>query len=139
MWRSTSGHAARPLQHRQRLAHAAVGPVHLVEEQDARDLPVFQRLQDDLEGGNLLLVRLRDDDREIDRRDDRFGLEGEFDRAGTVEDGDPVAHEIGLGDIHLDAHLVRPRFRRAVADGILFADGALPRHRTGAREDGFKK
>ena len=52
--------------------------------------------------------------------EDRLGLEGEFDRAGAIEDGEPVAHELGLGDVDLDAHLVGARLGRGIADGVLF-------------------
>ena len=68
-----------------------------------------------------------------------LGLVGELDRARAIEEGDPVAHEFGLGDVHLDAHLMGARLRRGVADGVLVGDRALPGDRPGARQDRFKK
>ena len=79
-------HAARRLEHFQRRADPRVGLVHLVEEEDAGDALLFQRLQDDLEGRDLLLVGLGHHDSEVDRRQDRLGLEGELDRARAIEE-----------------------------------------------------
>ena len=73
------------------------------------------------------------------RGEDRLGLEGELDRAGAIEEGEPVAHEFGLGDVHLDAHLVGARLGRGVADGVLLGDRALPGDGAGARQDGLEK
>ena len=68
-----------------------------------------------------------------------LGLEGELDRARAVEEGDAVAHEIGLGDVHLDAHLMGARFGRGVADRVLLGDRPLPGDRAGPRQDRFEK
>ena len=129
------GSATRLLQRRQRIANAALGLVDLVEEQDARDVLVLERLQDDLQGGDLLLVGLGDDHGKIDRGQHALRLVGEFDRTGTVDEGDAVAHEVRLGDIHLDAHLMRTGFRRCIADGVPLGDGALAGDRSGACQD----
>jgi hypothetical protein len=132
-------HAARLLQRLQRLPDAGIGLVDLVEEEDAGHAAVFERLQDDLQRRDLLLVGLRDDDGEIDRRQHALGLGTEFDRAGTIEDGEAIAHEFGLGDIHLDAHLVGARLGGSVADRVLFRDGSLARDRAGPLQDRFEQ
>ena len=132
-------HAARRLQHFEGLPHARIGLVDLVEEEEARDALVLERLQDDLEGRDLFLVGLGDHHREIDGCEYGFGLEGEFDRAGAIEECDLVAHEIGLGDVRLDAHLMRPGLGRGVADRILLGNGPLPGDRSAPGEDRLEK
>ena len=105
-----------------------------------RGMPlVLERLQDDLQRRDLLLVGLGDDDGEIDAGEDRLGLEGEFDRAGAIEEGEPVAHEVGLGDVDLDAHLMGARLGRGVADRVLLGDRSLPGDRPGPRQDRFEQ
>ena len=131
--------AARLLKGLQRLADAAVGLVDLVEEEDVRDALVLEVLEDDLQGRDLFLVGLRDNDREIDAGDHRLRLEAELDRARTIKDGELVAHVFGFGDVYLDAHLVSPGLRRGIADGVLFRRCALSGHRSGPREDRFEE
>ena len=101
-------HARRRLQHRQRLAHALVGLVDLVEEQEARDLELFELAQDQLQLRDLLLVDLADDDGGIDRRQHRAHVVDELDRARTIDEGVGVAHETSWW---------RPRARRSCDDG----------------------
>ena len=63
----------------------------------------------------------------------------EFDRAGTIDEGEGVAEEADVGDVDLDAHAVVAGFRGGIADRVLVGDLALARHGAGAGEDGFKK
>jgi hypothetical protein len=52
------GNGTCGLQRRERLADASLSLVDLIEEQDTRNALVLKRFDDDLEGGNLLLVGL---------------------------------------------------------------------------------
>ena len=61
-------HARGRLQQLERLAHALVGLVDLVEKQEARNIVVFQFAQDQLQLRHLLLVGLADHDGRVDRR-----------------------------------------------------------------------
>ena len=103
-------HARGRLQQLERLAHALVGLVDLVEEQEARDVQVFELAQDQLQLRHLLLVGLADHDRGIDRRQRRAHVVDEFDGAGAIDEGVAVAHEIGGGD---------RKPRRSSCDGAL--------------------
>ena len=90
-------HARGRLQGRQRLADALVGAVDLVEKQKARNAEILELAQDDLQLRQLLLVRLADHDRGIDRRQRGAHVVRELDRAGTIDKGVAVAHEGGGG------------------------------------------
>ena len=132
-------HARGRLQGRQRLADALVGLVDLVEEQEARNAEFLELAQDDLQLRQLLLVRLADHDRGIDRRKRGAHVVRELDRTGTIDKGVAVAHEGGGGGGEADAHLVMAGLGAGIADGSSgidaagFGDGARARH------DGFKK
>src|SRR6266567_7862389 len=63
----------------------------------------------------------------------------EFDRAGTIEEGVAVAHEIRGGGREPDAHLVVACFGTAVADGSSGIDAAGGADRTCSRHYRFKK
>jgi len=108
---------ARLLQRRQHVADAPLSLVDLVEEEDARHAEIVELAHDELQGRNLLFVRLGHDHREVAGGQHRLGLEGEFDRAGTIDEGDLLAHEFGGCDRRLDAHGVGARLRRMIRDG----------------------
>ena len=127
------------LQQREHVVDGGVGLVDLVEEQETRNLLVFQLAQYELQLRDLLLVQLADHDRGIDRRQRRAHVVDEFDRAGTIDESVAVAHEIGGGDGELDAHLVVARFLAGVTDRVSGLDGALARDRAGAGEDRFEQ
>ena len=91
------GHARRRLQGRERLANALVGLVDLVQKQEARNAQLLELAQDDLQLRQLLLVRLADHDRGIDRRERGAHVVRELDRTGAVDKGIAVAHETGGG------------------------------------------
>ena len=101
--------ARRRLQDLQRLAHALVGLVDLVEEQEARDLQLFELAQDQLQLRHLALVGLADDDGGVDRRQRRAHVVHELDRARAIDEGETVAEIIGGGEGELDAHPVVAR------------------------------
>ena len=61
----------------------------------------------------------------VDRRQHRAHVVDEFDRAGAIEEGVAVAHEIGGGDVDLDAHLVMRALPAGVADRGACFDRAL--------------
>ena len=132
-------HARGRLQQLERLAHALVGLVDLVEEQEARNVQLFELAQDQLQLRNFLLVRLAHHDRGIDRRQHRAHVVDEFDRTGAIDECVAVAHEIGGGDRSLDAHLVMARFLAGVADRGARLDRALALDRAGAGENRFEQ
>ena len=90
-------HARRRLQGRQRFADALVGAIDLVQKQKARNAQILELAQDDLQLRQLLLVRLADHDRGIDRGKRGAHVVRELDRAGTIDKGVAVAHETGGG------------------------------------------
>ena len=130
-------HARSRLQQLERLAHALVGLVDLVEEQEVRNVLVFQLAQDQLQLRDFLLVGLADHDRGVDRRQRRAHVVNEFDGTGAIDEGVAVAHEIGGGDRGLDAHFMAAGFLAGVADGGTRIHRALPLHRAGAGENCF--
>ncbi len=132
-------HGAGRLKHLERLAHAERRLVDLVEEQDARHAVLVQLAQDELQGGDLLLVGLRHHHREVAGGEHGLGLKGEFHRAGAVHEGQRVAHELRRGEAGFHAHGVRPRLGRTVGHGAARRNGILARYRAGAGEYGFKK
>ena len=81
----------------------------------------------------LALVGFADHDRGIDRRDRGAHVVREFDRAGTIDEGIAVAHEVGGGGGEADAHLVMAGLGAGIADGSSgfdaagFGDGACAR------------
>ena len=107
-------HGAGRLQHLQRVAHARYRLVDLVEEKDARHAEIVELAHDELQRGDLLLIGLGDHDGDIAGGQDRLGLEGEFDRAGAIDESELLAHEIRSGNVRLDAHGVGARLRRMV-------------------------
>ena len=119
--------------------HLGLGLVDLVEEQEARNIEVFELAQDQLQLRHLLLVGLAHHHRGIDRRQRRAHVVDEFDRAGTIDEGVAVAHEIGGGDRELDAHLVMARLLGGIADAGAGIHRALALDRAGAREDRFEQ
>ena len=123
------------LQQPEHVVDGSVGLVDFVEEQNAGSLAVFQLAQDELKLRDLLLVQLAHDHRGVDRRQHRAHVVHELDRAGTVEEGVGVAHEIRRGDREFDAHAVVPRFLARVADRVAGLDGALALDHPGTRED----
>ena len=130
----------RRLQGRERLADALVGAVDLVEKQKARNAEVLELAQDDLQLRQLLLVRLADHDRGIDRRDRGAHVMREFHRAGTIDKGIAVAHESGGGGGEAGAHLVVAGLGAGVADRSSCSRRCRrSRDGAGARHDGFEK
>src|SRR6185312_16932111 len=125
------------LQQLEGLAHALVGLVDLVEEQEARDVLLFKLAQDQLQLRHLLLVGFADHDRGVDRRQHAAHVVDEFDRARAIDEGVIVAHELGGGDRGFHAHLVMTRLLAGVADGG--AGRALARDGAGARKNGFQE
>ena len=129
----------RRLQGRERLADALAGAVDLVEKQEARDAEILEFAQDDLQLRQLLLVRLADHHRGVDRRQRGAHVVREFDRAGAIDEGVAVAHEVGGGGGKADAHLVVAGLGAGVADRGSGIDAAGLGDGAGARQDGFEK
>ena len=132
-------HARCRLQGRQRLADALAGAVDLVEKQKTRNAEIFQLAQDDLQLRQLLLVRLADHHRGIDRRQRRAHVMRELDRAGTIDEGVTVAHEGGGGGGEADAHLVTACLGAGIADGSSGFDAAGIRDGAGSGQDRFEE
>ena len=107
--------AAGRLEQLERIAHARGAFVDLVEEQDARHAEIIELAHDQLQRGYLLFVGFGNNDSDVAGRQNRFGLEREFDGTRTINEGEGVAHEFGGSDGCLDAHLVGARLRRVVA------------------------
>ena len=117
-------HARGRLQRRQRLADALVGAIDLVQKQKARNAEILELAQDDLQLRQLLLVRLADHDRGIDRGQRGAHVMRELDRAGTIDKGVTVAHESGGGGGEAHAHLVVAGLGAGIADGSSGIDAA---------------
>src|SRR5262249_5597852 len=112
------------LQRRERLADALVGAVDLVEKQKAWDAEIFELAQDDLKLRQLAFVGLADHDRGVDGRERCAHVVRELDRAGTIDEGVTVAHEVGGGGGGANAYLVMTRLGSGVADGSSRLDRA---------------
>jgi hypothetical protein len=104
-------HAARRLQHREDVAHGARELVDLVEEDEVRHLARFEIPEDQLQRGDLLGVGFRHHHRHVGAGEDRQALILKLHRAGAIDEAVAVAHELGFGDIDLDAHAVGTGFR----------------------------
>ena len=123
----------------QRLHHPGLGLVDLVEEQEARNVEVFELAQDQLKLRHLFLVGLAHHHRGVDRGQRRAHIVDEFNGAGAIDKSVAVAHEIGGGDGELDAHLVMARLLGGVADAGAGLHRALPLDRAGARQYRFEE
>jgi hypothetical protein len=130
-------HARGRLQRRQRFADALAGAVDLVQEQKARNAEFLELAQDDLQLRQLLLVRLADHDRGIDRRQRGAHVVRELDRAGAVDEGIAVTHETGRGGGKPHAHLVEARLGAGIADGSSGIDAAGIPDGARSRQDRF--
>ena len=117
-------HARGRLQGGERLADALAGAVDLVQKQDAGNAEILQLAQDNLQLRQLLLVRLADHHRGIDRRQRGAHVMRELDGAGTIDEGVTVAHETGRGGGKTHAHLVVPRLGAGIADRSSGVDAA---------------
>ena len=127
------------LQVAQNVAQPAVGTVDLVDEDEAGDIDVVELLEDQLESGNLLVVGFADDDGGIASHEGGARLLAEFDRAGAIDKGEGLTHELDGGCVEFDTHAMRPGFRRRIADRRLFGNLALARNGPEAEQDGFEK
>src|SRR5258708_21725445 len=127
------------LQGRERLADALVGPVDLVEEQKARDAELFKLTQDDLKLRQLFFVGLAHHHRGIHRGDRGAHVMREFDRAGAVDKGVTIAHEIRRGGGKTDTHLVLAGLWARIADRGSGIDAAGAPDCARARQYRFKK
>ena len=131
--------ARRRLQQREHVVDGRIGLVDLVDEQEARNVLLLELAQDELQLRDLLLVQLADHDRRVDGGQRRAHVVDEFDRAGTIDEGVAVAHEIGGGDGNLHAHAVMAGFLAAVADRGPRIHRALAPDHAGAGEDRFEQ
>ncbi len=123
------------LKHLKRLAQAPVRLIDLVEEQDARQPKVFQFAKNDLERWDLARIGLAYDDGGVADGQGVAHVMDEFDRAGGIEKGEPVAEIVDAGDIGLDAHRVAARLRARIADAGAFAHRPLPRDAAAAGQE----
>ena len=86
-----------------------------------------------------LRIGLADDHRGVAGGECGCRLLLEFDRAGAVDEGEPVAEKLDVGDIGLDAHAVLARLRARVSDARLLRYRALALDRAGASQNGFEQ
>ena len=114
------------------------GLVDLVDEDDAREADFVELLENELEGGRLLVIGFADDDGGIAAQQRGAGVLREFDGAWTVDEGVAVAEKGGGRRVELDAHAVGAGFRSGVANGGFLGDAALARNSAGAKQNGFE-
>src|SRR5208283_3062153 len=123
----------------QRLPQASARLIDLVEEKDARQPELFQFAQDDLQRWDLAGIGLAHDDGGVANGQRVAHVMDEFDRAGTIEEGEPVAQIVDAGQVWLDAHRMAARLRARIADTSAFAHRPLPRHASAARQYPLEK
>ena len=63
----------------------------------------------------------------------------ELDRAGAIDEGVGVAHEVDRGDVQLHAHAMGARLGAGIADRGARGDATLTLQRAHARQDGFQQ
>ena len=100
-----------------------------------RNLLVLELAQDELKLRHFLLVHFAYDHRRVDRRQHGAHVVDKFHRAGTIEEGVGVAHEIGGGDREFDAHAMMAGFLAGIANSVAGLDGALALNNPRAGED----
>ena len=130
------GRGLQPFEH---VARRRVGLVHLVDEQDARQVDLVQLLEDQLQGRCLLVVRLADDDGDISTAERGALVLREFDGARAIDEGVAIAEVGGGRGVEFDTHAVGARLGCCVADGGLVRHPALARDGAGAEQDGFEE
>jgi len=104
------------LQRRQHVAHADLGGIDLVDEDDMGDVVVFDELQERRQRHDALGRRLADHDGRVAHGERRKGVVLEFDRAWNVEKSPLIAEVVDRGDVDLGAHAALARLGRTVAD-----------------------
>ena len=127
------------LQHPERLTHALVGPVDLVQKQEAGNTEIFEFAQDDLQLRQLALVGFAHHHGGIDRGKRRPHVVRELDRTRTIDEGVGFAHEGRSRGAETYAHLVMARLRTGVADAGSVIDAACFGDCARSGEDGFEK
>ena len=123
----------------QQIAIAHLRAVHLVDEDEMRDLVLIEELEERRDRDHALDHRLDHDHRGIDAEQGGARLLGELDRSRTVEDGEPGAVVLGGRGIDLDAHLALARLGRGVADGVALARLALAVDAAGHEQQALEK
>ena len=133
----------RPVGHRlqrvQRRLHADVAVVHLVDEDDVRNVAVVEEAQQRRHRQRLVDPRLADQHRRVATLIALQRFLQQLDGAGAVEEGPGFAQILGGGDVDLDAHLARARLGCGIADGVALADAALADGGTGDGQDAFEQ
>src|SRR5262249_43423470 len=125
----------RRLQQLEDIVNRGISLVDLVEEQEMRNLLVFELTEDELQLRHFLLIHLADDDRSIDRWQRRAHVMRELDRAGAIDEREALTHECRGGNRELDAHDMMARLLAAIADGRAGLHGTLSLNCACARED----
>ena len=109
------------LQKLQGLAHAAAGEIDLVEEQQARNLQFLELAQDHCSGCTLRGSASHTTTAASQTGSACAHVVHELDRARAIDERHAVAHVIDMGDVGLDAHLMRARLGAGIADAGAFA------------------
>jgi len=127
------------LQGAQDLAHALAGLIHLVDQDDMRDVVIVEELEDRTGGGGLAGLGLDDDDGDVGDHAGVAGVEGELDAAGGVDEGPAVAEVAAVTDGQLGAGATVAGFGGGVTDGIAVLDGTLALNRAGGVQQCFEQ
>ncbi len=131
--------ARRRLQELEHVVDGGIGLVDLVDEQKTRNFLIFELAQHELKLRDLLLVELAAHDCSVDCGQRRAHIVDEFDRAGTIDEGEALTHEIGGGDREFHAHRVMACLLAGVADRGPCLHRALAPDGAGAGEDRFEE
>ncbi len=115
-WRSTSLRADTACSARQHVAHADLGGIDLVDEDDVRDVVVLDVFQERRQRHHALGRGLADQHGRVAHRERREGIVLELDRTRDVEEAPLVAEIVDRGDVDLGAHAALARLGGAVAD-----------------------
>ncbi len=108
--------------------------IHLVDENDVRDVPVAEELQQRAEGHGLLDAGLANDDGDIGDHGSQIGFLGQLDRTRAIDEAPSIAEILDAGDRQFGTHLTGPGFRRRITDGVAVADGTLAADDAGRRQ-----
>src|SRR4029077_6198154 len=114
------------LQRRQHVAHAYLGGIDLVDENDVRDVVVLDVFQERRQRHHPLGRGLADQHGGVAHREGGEGILLELDRTRDVKERPLVAEIVDRGDIDLGAHAALARLGSTVADRGACASRSAP-------------
>src|SRR3546814_344866 len=92
----------------------------------------------DLEDGAIRLG-IDNDQRDVRRRQRERAVGREADRAGAIEDREPVAQKFEMHEVELGRAASRTRFGTGVTDAAAIVDASLPVHASGSEQKRFRE